>query len=272
MSRDLSGFTLFYRGKAISGAVPISDGAAVDSASDDQRRSYKPKRIFKQEGSKMDQSLVGEFDVTDIGKTITTDKPTWTPEMQEKFAAEVERQISEGDESLLKMATNYRRRPGNTTPQKKVTIETSDEDVQRRAQEGLNGKLSHGGEPEKKVSGENSLSQSDIEGKELSLKLMDDAGHEHTFKFRMAQIRDSDFFVLRNTSSESHEITVNTAHRLFDDIDTTETDVRKAIQWITLAFGVADVFADTDDGAIIRRKFNNTFELLGAMRPAEERD
>jgi hypothetical protein len=269
MSRDLSGFTLFYRGKAISGAVPIADAESVDSASDDQRRSYKPKRIFKQEGSKMDQSLVGEFDVTDIGKTITTDKPTWTPEMQERFAAEVERQISEGSESLIKMATNYRRRPGNTTPQKKVSIETSDHEVERRAQESLNGKVQHGGEPEVRPSGENSISETDIEGKEVTLMLTDDAGHEHHFKLRLAQTRESDFFVLRNISDESHEITVNTAHRLFDDIDTTETDVRKVLQWITLAFGVSDVFADTDDGAIIRRKFNNTFELLGQMRSEE---
>lgn len=263
MSRDLSGFTLFYRGKAISGAVPVADAASVDGASDDQRRSYKPKRIFKQEGSKMDQSLVGEFDVTDIGKTITTDKPTWTPEMQERFAIEVEKQISMGDESLIKMAANYRRRPGNTSPQKKASIEDSDEEVERRAQSGLSGKVTHGVPEGISAGPQTEIDDGDIEGKPLKLKLADDEGHEHQFELRLVQARESEFFTIRNASPESHEITVNTAHRLLDGIDTTDTDVRKVLQWVTLAFGVADVFSDTDDSAIIRRKFNNTFELLG---------
>lgn len=275
MSRDLSGLTLFYRGKAIAGAVPVGETSSDDDASASQNRSYKPRNVFKQVGSKLDQSLIGEFDVSDLGKTITTDSPRWSPEEEEQFATELLKQVT-GEyvgfgpgENLMKMANNFRRRPGNQPPKKKHEIDESDRDIETRAQGGLNGNVFHGRPEVMPTPIENSFSEEDIEGRTISIQLTDDDGHTHTFKLSLGQSRDSEFFTLKNLGSAQHEIEVNLAHPILDSIDSSDTDIRKVVQYLTLALGVAEIFADSEDGVILRRKFNNSLDSIGHLKLAE---
>ena len=110
MSRDLSGFFLHYRGKGIAGVVPLNSDTSEDQAEAKDaisRGSYKPRRIFKQQGSYPDQSFIGEFDITEFGKTITTDSPLWTPDEEGEFIDILFNKMS--DDDFIRMATNLRR-------------------------------------------------------------------------------------------------------------------------------------------------------------------
>lgn len=278
MSRDLSGLTLFYRGKAIAGAVPVGDVTGDEDSSASQSRSYKPRNVFKQVGSKLDQSLIGEFDVTALGKTITTDSPRWTPEEEEQFAEELLRLLTSDSEefepgqNLMKMATNFRRRPGNQPIKRKQEIEEVDKETESRAQEGLDGNVYHGRPEGMPAPVENVFSEEDVEGTPISIKLADDEGHTHAFKLTLGQQRESEFFTLRTQghSEHLHEIGVNLAHPILDSVDSSDTDIRKVIQYFTLALGVAEVFADSEDGVILRRKFNNSLDSIGHLRNTDE--
>ncbi len=271
MSRDLSGLTLFYRGKAIAGAVPVGDTDGDEDSAASQSRSYKPRNVFKQVGSKLDQSLIGEFDVTALGKTLTTDSPRWSPEEEEKFAEELLKLITSDyhgfgpGENLMKMASNFRRRPGSQPPKRKQEIEEIDKETEARAQEGLDGKVFHGRPETMPKPVENEFDEEDIEGSPISIKLTDDEGHTHAFKLTLGQQRDSEFFTLRNDGLSKHEIGVNLAHPILDSVDSTDTDIRKVLQYVTLALGVAEVFADSEDGVILRRKFNNSLDSIGQL-------
>jgi hypothetical protein len=165
----------------------------------------------------------------------------------------------------MKMASNFRRRPGNQPPKRKKEIEEIDKETEARAQEGLDGKVFHGKPETMPTPVENEFEEEDIEGSPISIKLTDDEGHTHAFKLTLGQQRESEFFTLRNEGLAKHEIEVNLAHPILDSVDSTDTDIRKVIQYVTLALGVAEVFADSEDGVILRRKFNNSLDSIGQL-------
>lgn len=266
MSRDLSGLTLTYHGKVIAGAVPIGSSSDETANGSSQGRSYKPKLIFKQVGSKLDQSFVGEFNVSELGKTITTDDIRWTVEQEEDFAQKLYAAISSGEESLLRMASNVRRRQDSVADPGK-TVDESDKDLEDRAKGTLPGNVQHGhdGEPEP-VTPDNDVLSTDQDGRALEVSLTDDSGHTHLFKLVVLQSsKDKAPFFSITTVGDSHTIAVNAGHPVFSEILTTEKDVRRTIQSMALAMGVAEIFADTDDGSIIRRKLNYVMDTLGRL-------
>lgn len=271
MSRDLSGLTLFYRGKAISGAVPVGDTVGDEDSASSQSRSYKPRNVFKQVGSKLDQSLIGEFDVTALGKTLTTDSPRWTTEEEEQFANELLKCITsnyegfDAGENLMKMALNFRRRPGNQAPKKKQELEQSDKALQAQAQKALDGNVYHGVTEASDASAENNFEREDLDGIPVTINLTDDEGHVHVFSLALGQHREAEFFTVRDAAKHKHIIEVNLAHPILDSIDSSDTDIRKVIQFLTLGLGVAEIFADSEDGVILRRKFNNSLESIGQL-------
>ena len=270
MSRDLSGLTLKYHGKVIAGAVPVGATPEDSANGSSQSRSYKPKIIFKQVGSKLDQSFVGEFDVSELGKTITTDDIRWTAEQEEDFANKLFAAISEGAESLLKMASNVRRRQDSISDPDK-TVETSDTDLEERARGTLPGNVQHGkDEGQDDIAPDNEILDLDRDGKSLEVALTDDAGHRHVFELVVLQTSKANagFFTLQ-TSEDKHTIAINVGHPVFDGILTTDSGVRRAIQSMALALGVSEVFADTDDGSILRRKFNYVIDTLGKLKQEE---
>lgn len=275
MSRDLSGLTLFYRKKAIAGAVPISDSSNDDEKPNAQDRSYRPSALFKQSGSKQDQSFVGEFDVTDLGKTITTNAPRWTLEEEEEFAAQLLQKLNVGSEAfdagenLLKMAANFRRRPGNQTSKKTIEVGENDREVEVLAQERLDGNVQHGNAPERESAETVNFNPDDLDGRVIGLSLTDDDGHKHEFSLALGHARGADFLSLTNAGAHRHEIAVNTAHPILDSVDRSDTEIRRVIQILSLAFGIAEIFADSDEGVVIRRKFNNSLDLLGNMQELE---
>lgn len=269
MNRDASGLTLFYNKKAIAGAVPTGDLSADDERTSD--RSYRPRGLFKQSGSKTDQTFVGEFDVSALGKTITTNDVRWTAEQREEFEKLLVQALQAGSpdfgegETLIRMASNVMRRQSARSAKTVEEILESDRHLEKIAQSRLDGNLNHG--PDGIVKPLLSpFSSDDLEGAAISIELTDDEGHNHAFKLALGQSRNSDFLSLRNLNSSTHEIDVNMAHPILDSVDAGDKDIRRVIQIMCLALGVAEVFAETDEGLALRRKFNNSLDLLGSLR------
>jgi hypothetical protein len=211
-----------------------------------------------------------------LGKTITTDSPRWSPEEEEQFAEKLLLLLTsdyEGfglGENLMKMASNFRRRPGSQPPKRKQELEEIDKETEARAQEGLDGNVFHGRPEIMPTPVENEFNEEDIEGSPIAIRLTDDDGHTHAFKLTLGQQRESEFFTLRNHGIAQHEIEVNLAHPILDSVDSTDTDIRKVIQYVTLALGVAEIFADSEDGVILRRKFNNSLDSIGQLSNTDE--
>lgn len=269
MSRDSSGLTLFYNKKAIAGAVPTGELSADDERTPD--RSYRPRGLFKQSGSKTDQTFVGEFDVSALGKTITTNDVRWTPEQREEFENLLVQKLQAGSaefgqgETLIKMASNVMRRQSARSAKTVEEVFESDRQLQQIAQTRLDGNIKHGFDGAANPL-PSAFSSDDLEGAIISIELTDDEGHNHSFKLSLGQSRSSDFLSLRNLSDSTHEIDVNMAHPILDSVDAGDKDIRRVVQVLSLALGVAEVFADTDEGLALRRKFNNSLDLLGAWR------
>lgn len=269
MSRDSSGLTLFYNKKAIAGAVPTGELNADDERTPD--RSYRPRGLFKQSGSKTDQTFVGEFDVSALGKTITTNDVRWTPEQREEFENLLVQKLQAGSpdfgegETLIKMASNVMRRQSARSAKTVEEVLESDRQLQEIAQARLDGNIKHGSD-EKTYPLPSSFSSEDLEGAVISIELTDDEGHNHAFKLSLGQSRSADFLSLRNLNESRHEIDVNMAHPILDSVDAGDKDIRRVVQVLSLALGVAEVFADTDEGLALRRKFNNSLDLLGAWK------
>ena len=57
---------------------------------------FRPRQIFGQAGSYRAQSYIGEFDVTALGKSITTDSTLWTPDEEADFVEHVLEQLKAG--------------------------------------------------------------------------------------------------------------------------------------------------------------------------------
>jgi len=270
MSRDLSGLTLFYKNKAITGALPISDDG--DSTSNkEQTRAYKPSKMFGQDGSKLDQSFVGEFNVTHFGKTLTTDLPRWSLEEKAAFDQAILDAISEGEQSMLKMAKNFRRRLSSSSKKTVKDVQKSDEEVATRTQ-GIDGKVRHGAVEESSTSSRQ-FADADVEGGVIESQLKDDEGHNHQFKLTLGQSdRKSRFYTLRNEGLDSHQIEINVNHPILDGVDISNPDVRKIIQYLCFGYAASEVFADTQDGTILRNKFNNIMSLLSEVGTSEDED
>lgn len=82
--KEASGFYLHYRNKGISGVEVNHTGAEAVSLGGNTSAGYKPKPIFDSQASASD-SIVGVIDMSDFGKSLTTDQRNWTPEEEEEF-------------------------------------------------------------------------------------------------------------------------------------------------------------------------------------------
>lgn len=267
MSRDLSGFFLHYRGKGIAGVVPLT--TAIDEDLEETRdavakAAYKPRMIFKQPGSYPDQSFVGEFDITVFGKSITTDSPLWSPEEENEFVLELNNVLSRDSKNFIKMAQNYRRRRAKS---KAFGIsegeERREEELFKLTQEG---RISHAEVTESQVDKISDESLSEIESSQNDsewFELRDLEGHSHHFRIKIIEDISSDFVVVQEGDDlNRHQIIINFAHPMFDDLIMTK-DSYKIVRRIAVALASAEVFSVNWDKRVIRVKMNEILSRLG---------
>lgn len=92
-----AGFLMLYRGKGVVGV-----GQSTRSSAD----LYRPKEIVGSGNSNRRQRFVGEFDVSELGKSITTDDMFWSDDEESTFVSELEKLLKE--HQLWQMAENWR--------------------------------------------------------------------------------------------------------------------------------------------------------------------
>ena len=262
LSRDQSGFFLHYRGKGISGVVPQDDGSPEGDASGNAAASYKPKAIFGQGGSYPDQSYVGEFDISEFGKTITTDAPLWSIDEESEFVAEVLSLLQAPPESFAKMVMNFKRRKASRKDHERQ--KNWDAKESRKLQEALDLVPSH-----TVVSTiDQNIYPPDIstEDGEISFIIRDKEGHIHSFMLQWVFGRAEPFLkVIEDASARVHNVYANREHPALDDIQFT-SEVRNVLQRICVAIAAAEVFVPGHERQQIRLKLN---ELLGELHGRE---
>jgi hypothetical protein len=264
MSRDLSGLFLHYRSKGIAGVVPLSADPNEDQAEAKDaisRGSYKPRRIFKQQGSYPDQSFIGEFDITIFGKTITTDSPLWTPDEENEFIDKLFNTMS--DDDFIRMATNYRRNKASVVDE--IANKNSDKLEAEIVQEALENKVDHEDiqtseediERLKKI-----LKVDDVE-EIMSVPIPDKEGHTHHFKVIFVKDVSRDFLLITENEFE-HEIQINIFHPSLSGI-IMDASGRKILQRLCIAFAAGEVFSTGYDKSRLRNKANYILSQLGMI-------
>ncbi len=94
-----AGFLLTFHGKAIVG---------VGAGTGEGEELYRPAEIFGKGNTYRRQRLVGEFDVSVFGKSITSDSVNWEDEEEREFLVLLKRKLTAKSGDYLSMAENYR--------------------------------------------------------------------------------------------------------------------------------------------------------------------
>jgi hypothetical protein len=278
LSRNKSGFFLHYRGKGIAGVVPVlpadngKGGHESEGAKDAiARASYKPRKIFGSPGSHLDQSWVGEFDVSDFGKTISTDSPLWSSEEESEFIDALHKHMKQNpqpERNFFKMAGQYARR--KVTREVERELFESQQRESKRIESAMNDTVSHVDvstlplatykvPPVVLVEDPEVEDESD---KPQKVSFRDRDGHEHTFTRQFIADRSADFIsVFESAGSFNHVVQVNRLHPILDDIP---GDVRTIALMTRIAFALAaaEVFLTLLQKQLVREKMNEYLQVI----------
>jgi len=265
MSRDLSGFFLHYRGKGIAGVVPLNGDEDEDQAEAKDaisRGSYKPRKIFKQQGSYPDQSFIGEFDITEFGKTITTDSPLWTPDEEGEFTEKLLNLMS--DDDYIRMALHFRRRKAAAVDEKANKVADSSE--AKIIEGALDGNIDHEEveETEADIESIRTALEGDAIEDIMTINLRDKEEHSHKFNISFVKDVSRAFLVVTENDEFEHLIQVNVFHPALSDINL-DVHGRKILQRVCVAFAASEVFNSGYDKQKIRMKANQILAQLGEI-------
>jgi hypothetical protein len=262
MSRDLSGFFLHYRGKGVAGVVP-SAGDDDDDDTDVRSTSYKPKEIFGQSGSYRDQSFVGEFDVSDFGKTITTDSVMWTPEQESEFVHAVVDFLQTPSKNYWDQAANMRRRSRPAKDAKddeQIVVELTSEVSEQLHKFGFSHEAVETLDEVFEVV-EGTLEESlDSE----SFVIADKEKHQHLFEVILGSDSQQPFLrVNEDSRNGKHRIYINLQHPSLSSLPPLHGPLRKLVVLWGLSIGVAEVFLEGLEPHRLRSKMNDVLEKFG---------
>lgn len=265
MSRDLSGFFLHYRGKGIAGVVPLNSDTSEDQAEAKDaisRGSYKPRRIFKQQGSYPDQSFIGEFDITEFGKTITTDSPLWTPDEEGEFIDILFNKMS--DDDFIRMATNLRRNKAAVVDEEENI--KSDKTEAQVIKDALSGHIDHVEieTTEEELVKIKEILEDNAREEIWQVPIEDHEGHKHIFKLSFIKDVSRSFLIVKESGTHQHEIDVNIFHPSLNGI-VIDGNGRKILQRIAVAFAASEVFSSGYDKSRLRNKANDVLSKLGII-------
>lgn len=262
MKRDHSGFFLHYRGKGIKGVVPITDSdiGDLDEAKDAIAKStYKPRKIFGQQGHYKDQSFIGEFDITAFGKTITTDSALWSPQEEAEFVEKLFEIMSDPSMNFIKMAENYRRNKKDKIDQ--IEDARSDEKQSKIFRDAFEGKIGHS-EPYVVREENDTEEYSNQEESEVSFAFTDQDQHKHEFTVKLIKDRSRDFLsIVEDRDSRVHKVLINQYHSCLNGVNV-DTEVRKTLQRVGLGIAIAEVMLTDTRKKTLRTKMNEILRNL----------
>jgi hypothetical protein len=267
MSRDRAGFALQYRGKSIAGIAANSEedlgGVSFE------RGAYKPRKIFGQPGSYPDQSIVGEFDLSDFGKSITTDSVTWTSEEEDAFVEAIYKFMRNPQKDFIAQANNLRRRkkPQSTVESDQSAIER---EITSFSEALTDAHIGHGDvddstylERETRRDPNSSLDSSYLDAElSQSFPIHDSDGHVHSLSISYSHQPDDKFFEIIENATFGHRLVINAAHRTLADLAPIEGKVRDMLIRLSTAIASAEIFSEGNEfeRSKFRRKLNAVLE------------
>jgi len=226
------------------------------------RGSYKPRKIFKQQGSYPDQSFIGEFDITEFGKTITTDSPLWTPDEEGEFTEKLLNLMS--DDDYIRMAVHFRRRKAAAVDEKANKV--ADKSEAKIIEGALDGNVDHE-EVDASDADVDSIRDA-LEGDAIedimSINLRDKEEHAHRFNVSFIKDVSRAFLVVTENEDFEHLIQVNVFHPALSDINL-DIHGRKILQRVCVAFAASEVFNSGYDKQKVRNKANQILAQLGQI-------
>jgi hypothetical protein len=267
MSRELSGFFLHFRGKGIAGVVPESDGEGIDDFV--ARGAYKPRSIFGQSGGYVDQRLVGEIDISEFGKTITTDDVVWSPAEEQDFLDKLTLELLSPD--FIRQARSFRAKK-KTDKSKKTQEKIVKEETTALAEGIATSGIEHGGAsmpPEGagvKPIDPNEFRNEDADDPVYDFVVSDSELHDHMFKLRILQDRSHVFLDVSEHDHE-HLIALNENHPVFEGLGPIEGPIEQLLIRLALGIASSEVFLTSPDKRQARLKLN---EMLAKIPFATE--
>ena len=262
-------FFLHYRGKGIAGAVPtnIDDKQNSDELKTAiSKAAYRPNAIFGAPGNYPGIRYFGEFDMTDFGKTITTDSPLWSPVEEDEFVTKLKDLMSRPEMDFPAMGRNYR------DPKKiKDKIEENDDqndmrDEARKLQGALDRQVNHKVDidaPNSSLTSEEIAGTiSDSDYLEFTLR-DDDDSEEHSFQVRIIRDKSQPFIdIIESDNNEANIIRLNEYHPGLLDI-TMNREARKLFLRLGAILGAAEVMITQVGKDKIRFKANTFLNIVG---------
>jgi hypothetical protein len=261
-SRDQAGFFLHFRGKGVSGVAPTTSSKDSDIDLSASRSAYKPKEIFRQSGNYLDQRIIGEIDISDFGKTLTTDDVVWSAEDESEVIEKLLEILKEND--FIKMGLNFR--PTVKTKNEKIDeLEIAKDEAIQIQKNAESGGFTHGLAPDIDDSiptTEFIRLNVDGEEEEVSFTLNEAPNHEHRFNIHYFNDSTKPFItVFEDRETDVHEVRINTNHPALDFVGplNVRPEVKKLITRLAFNLAAAEVFLESAEKRIVRNKFN---ELL----------
>jgi hypothetical protein len=256
MSRDLSGFMLHYKGKGMGGIGAVDSSEEISQQDvRDAREYYRPSRVFGQEGSYRYQRFTGVFDISDLGKTSSTDSIKWGPDEEHDFIEALVEFLKDPKFNMWAMAENYQ-------PRKALKLKEADEKPNASTfsveevvtlSEYFNTQI-HGEEILHPDSDEQEVSPSDrpralnnapvedfVSTKDI-FSVKDAKDHLHHFEPQFIDNPDFDLFYVNSSSEDRHEIRINVGHPFLRRLQWGNPDVREAIIQMIYLMSVPEVF------------------------------
>ena len=253
MSRDLSGFMLHYKGKGMGGIGAVDSSEEINQQDvRDAREYYRPPRIFGQEGSYRYQRFTGVFDISDLGKTSSTDSIKWGPDEEHDFVESLMEFLKDPKFNMWAMAENYQPRKALKLKEEKAnTSEFSVEEVvtlsdyfntQIHGERILHPENEDEVEIRERQRSLNNVPDEEFVSTKNFFSFPDARQHIHRFEPQFIDNPEFDLFHLNSTSGDHHEIRINVGHPFLRRLQWGNPDVREAIIQMIYLMSVPEVF------------------------------
>jgi hypothetical protein len=256
MSRDLSGFMLHYKGKGMGGIGSVESSEEINQQDiRDSREYYRPAKIFGQEGSYRYQRFTGQFDISDFGKTSSTDSIKWDPDEEHDFIESLCEFLKDPEFNLWSMAENFQVRKAIKLKEGIEETNTSSfslEDVVSLSEyfnNQIHGEKIHHAENESESENEfilsrslSNLDNSQFISSSKHLLVPDSQGHIHEFIPQFVDDVNFNLYFVNSISEDKHEIKINVGHPFIRRLQWGNPDVREAVIQMIYLMSVPEVF------------------------------
>ena len=275
MSRDLSGFMLHYKGKGMGGIGAIDSSEEISQQDiRDAREYYRPPRIFGQEGSYRWQRFTGSFDISDLGKTSSTDSIKWGTDEEFEFISTLIEFLKDPHFNMWAMAENYaprrflnkQKKDGQQPNVTEFDVEEV-ESISNFFNTSVHGEAINHLDDE---SDQNNTSNDDhnlralknapqeefvVSGNQVAIP--DSSGHVHNFEPIFIDNSEFDLFDLETLSRFHHQIRINVGHPFIRKLQWGNPDVREAVIQLIYLMSIPEVFLPLrNDRAAYKKKIN----------------